>query len=349
MPRKNTEKMKETKKEILETLRDKGPSLPIHISRSTDVDMIFASAFLSELVSNKRVRISNMKVGGSPIYYLPGQEEQLEKYFKYLGNREKEAFQKLKDKKVLDDQKQEPPIRVALRSLEDFASHFQIEEKGEEKLYWRFHSVPEEKAIEIVKGGRATGEEGEKNRENREEKEKQVENRENKNNEEDKDGKADKGEDRDEEKREDKSEKEDKKKERKDQKKEETPLLKLKDKEESKTKEKDKGKKKDKSKFVQRVVSHLSGKGIKIIEEKEIKKKGYTAIIEMGSDIGPIKFLCIGKKIKRMSDHHILLMNQKSREENLPVYLVTTAQKFTKKAKEYLKEYSGMIKVRQIE
>jgi hypothetical protein len=133
------ENTKDKKTIIIETLKKKGPSLPVHISRSTGLDMIFASAYLSEMASNKTVKISNMKVGGSPIYYLPDQKKELEKYSQHLPNKEKEAFDLLKENGSLEDSKQEPAIRVALRNLKDFA--FPFKKNGE--LFWRFYNISE--------------------------------------------------------------------------------------------------------------------------------------------------------------------------------------------------------------
>ncbi len=167
------------KEEIINTLKQKGPSLPVHISRSTGLDMIFASAYLSELASDKTVKISNMKVGGSPIYYLPEQKSQMEKYSKYLPGKEKEAFQLLKQKKVLKDENQEPAIRVALRNLKDFAIPF----KKNGVLFWRFYNAPEESSLKFKKekGGEGgekeekDGKKGVKQEENIKEKEKSKE------------------------------------------------------------------------------------------------------------------------------------------------------------------------------
>ena len=67
----------ELKTKILSFIQRNGPSLPIHISKQINENMKFAGAVLSELISNKKVLISNAKVGGSPVYYLPGQENKL--------------------------------------------------------------------------------------------------------------------------------------------------------------------------------------------------------------------------------------------------------------------------------
>ena len=82
---------------------------------------MFISAFLSELTNQKRIQVSSLKVGGSPLYYMRGQEEKLEDYYKYLHPREAEAFLLLREHKVLKDGDQDPATRVALRSIKDFS------------------------------------------------------------------------------------------------------------------------------------------------------------------------------------------------------------------------------------
>ena len=68
----------ETHEKILDVLKEKGPSLPINIAKSLEMNSLFISAFLSELSSQNKVKISHLKVGGSPLYFLEGQEEKLE-------------------------------------------------------------------------------------------------------------------------------------------------------------------------------------------------------------------------------------------------------------------------------
>lgn len=134
----------EIKRKILNFLERHGPSLPVHIAKEVGMDMIFTSAFLSELISNKQIKVSNMKVGTSPIYLLPGTESGLEKFSEYIKGKEHEALNLLKEKKFLEDSKQEPGIRVALRQLRDFAKPSEIDGK----IIWRYYLVPEEELKE---------------------------------------------------------------------------------------------------------------------------------------------------------------------------------------------------------
>lgn len=141
MPNPNTTDIRE---KILSILRRRGPLLPVHIANDTGLSMLFASAFLSELLSEKRIRISSMKVGSSPVYFLPGHEFQLERYSSHLKSREKDAFLLLKERRILKDSKQEPAIRVALRSIRDFAMPF----KKDNEIFWRYFTVSENEVRE---------------------------------------------------------------------------------------------------------------------------------------------------------------------------------------------------------
>jgi len=132
---------------ILNFIRIRGPSLPVHIAKETKLNSLLAGAFLSSLASDKMLRISNMKVGNSPLYFLSGQENMLENFYTYLKGKEKEAFLLLKEKGILQDDEQEPAIRVALRSIKDFAHSFSLD-TASNLIFWRFHSIKEQEAVE---------------------------------------------------------------------------------------------------------------------------------------------------------------------------------------------------------
>lgn len=128
------------KEKIISFLETNGPNIPVHIAKHINTNMIFASAFLSELLSNKKLKITHLRVGSSPIYYLQGQEPQLEKFSQHLKSKEREAYELLKEKRFLKDEEQEPAIRVALRTIKDFA--FPIEEEG--KIIWKYLTAKKE-------------------------------------------------------------------------------------------------------------------------------------------------------------------------------------------------------------
>ncbi len=127
------------KERIISLIQNNGPSLPVQIANNTGLSILFASAFLSELFGDKTIKMSHLRVGSSPLYFLHGQEPQLEKFSQYLKSKEKEAFLILQEKKILKDSEQHPAIRVALREIKDFA--FSFEKNGE--IYWRYFLVEE--------------------------------------------------------------------------------------------------------------------------------------------------------------------------------------------------------------
>lgn len=137
----------QTRERIISFIRLRGPSLPVQIAKETGLSILFASAFLSELYGEKEIKISNLRVGSSPLYFIPGQEPQLENFSNYLKSKEKEAFLILKEKKILKDSDLQPAIRVALREIKDFAIPF---EKNNE-IFWRYFLRPELSEIEITK------------------------------------------------------------------------------------------------------------------------------------------------------------------------------------------------------
>ena len=136
MPTQNTAQVKDR---IAYYLKAKGPSLPIHISKAIGFNLLFSSAFISEMFSEKKVKMSYMRIGSSALYFLEGQESMLENLSEYLKSKEREAFELLKEKKFLKDSEQEPAIRVALRAIRDFAIPITKNEEG----YWKYFTSNE--------------------------------------------------------------------------------------------------------------------------------------------------------------------------------------------------------------
>ncbi|MEK6936621.1 MAG: hypothetical protein AABW58_00965 [Nanoarchaeota archaeon] len=136
---------------VLDFVKRQGPVLPIQVAKQTNSNTMFAGALLSELIAHKLIKISCAKIGGSPVYYVDGQEEKLSILYDHLPGKEKEAFVLLKNSKVLLDDKQEPSIRFALSQIKDFSIPFMVNIKNTNIKAWRWHLVPEQEAVQIVK------------------------------------------------------------------------------------------------------------------------------------------------------------------------------------------------------
>ena len=140
-----------TQEQILDFVRLKGPVLPIHIARETKLSMLFAGAYLAELTSSKKVLISKLVVGTSPLYYVAGQEAKLQNYSKYLENKEQEALNLLRETQILKDKLLEPVVRVALRNIPDFAIPVKVNLKTDSELFWKWYLIPNNDAEIMIR------------------------------------------------------------------------------------------------------------------------------------------------------------------------------------------------------
>ena len=132
------------KDKVFDQLKMKGPQLPVHLAAQLKINLIFAGAFLSELIAEGKVKYTTLKVGGSPLYYAPGHEIRLQSFVKYLGQREKEAYDLLAQNKLLRDDELTPVIRVAMRTIKDFAVPLRITTEHEAAIYWKWYLLGEE-------------------------------------------------------------------------------------------------------------------------------------------------------------------------------------------------------------
>lgn len=130
--------------QILNLVKLKGPVVPTDITSELKENTIIVGAYLSELVSAKLIKISHAKVGGSPLYYLETQKTALSKLYSYLNEKDKIAYDLLKNEEVIFDSSQTPLMRTALRNIPDFAKSFKVTYKGQNFLFWNWYLSSEE-------------------------------------------------------------------------------------------------------------------------------------------------------------------------------------------------------------
>lgn len=137
---------------ILYFLKVVGPTIPSKVAKNINTEILLASAHLSDLASQGKVKISSLKIGGTPLYYLQGQEEQL--YHFAAGNLNPKDFQVLeilKQQKILREGSLDLLSRVALRSLKDFAIPLHVTVGGDKELFWKWHLLSDEEAASNIK------------------------------------------------------------------------------------------------------------------------------------------------------------------------------------------------------
>ena len=137
--------------EILNFIKARGPVLPVDIGKLLGVNLLFASAHLSELTSKGLVKISSVKVGGSPVYYVPGQEVKLQNYVDRLHEKERRAYELLKKERLLKDSEQEAIVRFALRQIKDFAKPIEVAIGNEKQIFWRWYLLGKEEVERIIR------------------------------------------------------------------------------------------------------------------------------------------------------------------------------------------------------
>ncbi|MBI2107239.1 hypothetical protein HYT57_04600 [Candidatus Woesearchaeota archaeon] len=135
------------REKIISFIRMNGPVLPVQISKQFGGNLFFAGAVLSELVGRQKIKISNAKVGGSPVYYIDGQEQKLHVLYDHLKDVHKKVYDLLKENKILKDRDLEAWQRVALREIKDFAHSLQ----NDDGIFWKWYLISDNEAIKIIK------------------------------------------------------------------------------------------------------------------------------------------------------------------------------------------------------
>jgi hypothetical protein len=137
--------------DIINFLKENGPTTPAQYAKHINTSLLFASAMLGEVSSKGVIKISNLKIGGgSPLYYLKEQADQLQRYSNNLNSKDKEGYEKLKEKQILRDKEQSPIIRIALRTIKDFAIPLNIIRNDEQELFWKWYLTSDDDAKNII-------------------------------------------------------------------------------------------------------------------------------------------------------------------------------------------------------
>ncbi len=137
--------------QILNFLKTSGPTLPAKVAKTIKSEVLIASAHLADLVSQGKVKLSFLKVGGSPLYFLSGQEYQLYDFVQGNVNpKDLAILDELKAKKILREENLELLAKVALRNLKDFAIPLQVRFKDQTELFWKWHLLPDEETNKLI-------------------------------------------------------------------------------------------------------------------------------------------------------------------------------------------------------
>lgn len=317
------EEVNRQKERIISTMRARGPLLPVQVAKDLGVSLLFAGAFLSELKAEDKLRLSNMRVGSSPLYFLKGQESLLEGFVEYLNGREKEALTLLRGAKVLEDSKQTPVVRVALRAIKDFAVPVKVRVNGESKLFWKHFTLDDSEIGKIVSKGISV-----RPKEKKEEalptpllaqKGKVPEPQ-----------KVDGSENLE---KKEKTFVEPVKPEKKEEKKVVAPKPAV--------------KKKEESEFGKDVRDYLVGKDIELLEVFSEKKREFEARVRIDTMFGKQEFYLVAKDKRSATENDIVMSWQKAHGLRLQALIMSTGD-LNKKAKAHLGSWKNLVKFEKL-
>ena len=136
---------------VLKEVKERGPCLPGDIMKNVGGTTFLVGAILSDLVSNKSIKLTYGKIGGSPLYYIDSQKEKLDKLYNYLHEKEQKAYNELKGKKVLRDSEVEPVMRAALRNIKDFAVPLEVNLNNNHEIFWKWYLTENSDAETLIK------------------------------------------------------------------------------------------------------------------------------------------------------------------------------------------------------
>lgn len=133
---------------ILQMMQVKGPILPTQARKQLKLDSLYIGAYLSTLVSKGKVKVTNLKIGGSPLYYLPEHTHELERFTQYLNEKDQRIWQRLKEEGVLQDTSLTPLEQVSVRNIKDFAVELRV---NKTEVFWKYVLVSQEEATDKIK------------------------------------------------------------------------------------------------------------------------------------------------------------------------------------------------------
>ncbi|MFW6025113.1 MAG: hypothetical protein ACOCRX_02105 [Candidatus Woesearchaeota archaeon] len=322
-----------SKEEILKFVSQNGPSLISDIVSKYNSDSFMVGALLSELKKEGKVTTSNLRVGSSPLYYKKEDHQKLENFTDNLHSKEKTAYDLIKEEKVIREEELDPPIRVAIKNIKDFAKPLEVKINNNKIIFYKFYNIDTDTAKKLIsKSLKSEIEKIKKQREPKKEDKRQKEENKEKQKEEKKEEK------KEQEKQEEKEKKEQKKKqeEQKDEEeKQEESLKKSSDISEILNKIK-------KDDLLKDVIDYVFSNAELVTIES--MKKPIRGIIKLNSKFGKIKYFFVIQDRKKVTKANLYESISLALNHNLPCMIIANkVSKTTKKRKNWEKFHNILI------
>ncbi len=127
------------------------PVLPSIIAKALATNSIMAGAMLSEMCSKGILKTSALKVGGSPLYYVPGNEVQLLNYLQSMNEKDRRTVLKLKEEKIIRETEADPLTQVSLAQIKDFAKPLIVAYQDKQERFWKWFELTDKEAEEQIR------------------------------------------------------------------------------------------------------------------------------------------------------------------------------------------------------
>lgn len=293
-------------REQIVQLGHNSPLLPNTVAKALNTNGILAGAMLSEMVAKGLLKTSTLKVGGSPLYYLPGKEEQLLSFSNYLNEKDKRTLALLQELKVIREKDCEPLVRVSLSLIKDFSKQLIVEYNNIQETFYKYFLVTDEEAKQLIKAQLEPAQASPL-----------------------KESKAKK------ELVEEKTERKETKQEAAKDEKETSEITSLK-------KEKPKKIEAPAGDFWEQLLLHFSTHKIIIQEHTVVKKKtDFDLIVEIPSPVGKLTYYCKARSKKKLTDADISSAYVTGQIKKLPTIFITDGE-LNKKAQELASQLKGL-------
>ncbi|MDD5177963.1 MAG: hypothetical protein PHT54_01615 [Candidatus Nanoarchaeia archaeon] len=301
----------ELREKALAFVKAHGPVLPSEINKHLETNILFSGAILSELVDKKDVFLTKAKIGGSPLYYTPGQEYKLDRLRDYLGEKPGKIYDILRQKRVLRDKECEPWQRVALREIKDFAVPLRVTIESDSEIFWKWYLTKENEVKPLIEEVLKADPELMK-----------------------KVNKENKTEEIIEEKKEEVIEVIPETKE--EIKPEEPVMEKPKVKIKRPAKEKTLKKRDDESTFKELLLKYFTENDVEILKEETIKKNiEYGFVVNLKSNVGGLRYYVKARKKNSINEGDLTLAHHEATQKQLPVLFLSSG-KLSKSAEKFL-------------
>ncbi|MBN1645065.1 hypothetical protein JW851_03430 [Candidatus Woesearchaeota archaeon] len=135
---------------ILELVKN-SPVQPTGLGKILNKDSLMTSAMLSEMSSKGLLKISNLKIGSSPLYYSPEHPEHLLNYLQSLNEKDRKTAELLREKQVLQDSSLSPLQKVCMKNIRDFALPLEVTMGDSKEIFWKWFLLTDDEAGDLIK------------------------------------------------------------------------------------------------------------------------------------------------------------------------------------------------------